>query len=302
MTQLPSRSPYLPPLSVTRAPLASRRFRLSIRLRQAMLLCLAWWLGAVAAHADQTVYSFSVAPQFERRMLFGIWQPILEELTKQTGLHFDLVTSLSVGEYDSDVAKGAYDFVYINPYLMPLIEKSPGYVPLVRDGKALHGILVVRKDSPVQRVEELRGRVLAVPSMTALGASLLLRAELDRQFGVRMTPVIAKTHSSVFLHVINGLAEAGGSVQKALAEQDPRVQDTLRILHRTRDVPSHPLAAHPRVSAAVREQVRQAFLAMSATPRGRDLLANIPMQQAVAARPEDYHVLRDLKLEGYLKP
>lgn len=264
------------------------------------------WIGAAAIFvgpalaSDQTIYTFSVVPQFERRALFSIWQPILDELQKRTGHRFELITALSVNEYDQDVRRGIYDFVYVNPYVMATIEKTPGYRPLIRDSQSLHGILVVRKDSPIQRVEELQGKSLAVPALQALGASLLLRAELDRRFGVRMEPVIAKTHGSVFIHVINGLTDAGGSVQKALSTQEARIQASLRVLYRTRDVPSHPIAAHHRVPEAVREQVRQAFIAMSADPAGKALLGKIPMQEAVAAQAQDYQVLRDLQLENYL--
>lgn len=247
------------------------------------------------------VYSFSVAPQFERRVLFGIWQPVLAELQQRTGLRFELVTSLSVNDYDQDVRRGRYDFVYINPYLMLDAARSPGYLPLVRDERPLHGILVVRQDSPVEKVEELQSKTLAVPALSAMGASLLLRAELERKFGLRLRPVIAKTHSSVFLHVVNGLADAGGSVQKALSEQEPQVRNALRVLYRTSDVASHPVAVHRRVPAEVREQVRQAFIAMSADPGGRALLARIPMQEAVAARLEDYQVMEELHLERYLQ-
>lgn len=264
------------------------------------LSCLLPAAAPAAPSADPT-YSFSVAPQFERRKLFSIWQPIVDDLQRRTGQRFELVTSLSVGEYDNDVKNGRYDFIYVNPYMVPLIDKQPGYQPLIRDAAALHGILVVRKDSPLQRVEDLRDKTLAVPSMSALGASLLLRAELDRDFGVKTRPIIAKTHSSVFLHVVNGLADAGGSVQKALAEQNDPVRDSLKVLHRTRDVPSHPIAGHQRVPAKVREQVRQALLDMSADPQGRALLAEVPMREAVAARAEDYQVLRKLKLDSYLE-
>ena len=263
------------------------------------LCCLLSFAAAANPPAEPT-YSFSVAPQFERRKLFTIWQPIVDDLQRRTGLHFELVTSLSVGEYDIDVKNGRYDFIYVNPYMVPLIEKQPGYQPLIRDAAPLHGILVVRKDSPLQRVEDLRDKTLAVPSMSALGASLLLRAELDRDFAVKTRPIIAKTHSSVFLHVINGLADAGGSVQKALAEQDERIRDSLKVLHRTRDVPSHPIAGHQRVPVKVREQVRQAFLEMSADPQGRALLAEVPMREAVAAHAEDYQVLKTLNLDNYL--
>jgi len=262
----------------------------------ACVLAFCLCLTALPLRAAPNVYSFSVVPQFERRMLFSIWQPIIDELEKRTGLKFELITSISVNEYESDVSKGGYDFIYVNPYLMPALEDS--YVPLLRDRAALHGILVVRKDSPLQRVEDLQGKTLAVPSMSALGASLLLRAELDRKYGVKMLPVIAKTHSSVFIHVINGLTDAGGSVQKALNEHPPKIQDALRVLYRTQDVPSHPIAAHKRVPPAVREAVRNAMLELGQTEAGRAMLEKIPMQP-VAATAEDYHPLRALRLEKY---
>ncbi len=270
-------------------------------LRRALLLAACMLFAALPVRGE-TIYTFSVVPQFERRVLFGIWQPIVDELEKRTGARFQLTTSLSVSDYERDVHRGVYDFIYVNPYVMPNIEEQPGYVPLIRDRKPLRGILVVRKDSPVRKVEELQGKTLAVPSMSALGASLLLRAELDRQYKVKTQVVLAKTHSSVFLHVVNGFADAGGSVQKALSEQDPRVRDALRVLYQTSEVPSHPLAAHQRVPAALREQVRKAFLDLSATPQGRELLGKIPMLEAVAASSEDYRPLRALKLESYLQP
>jgi phosphonate transport system substrate-binding protein len=271
-------------------------------MKKLLLICLTSlvWLVPYGVAAEPT-YSFSVAPQFERRKLFTIWQPIVDDLQRRTGQRFELVTSLSVSEYDNDAKTGRYDFVYINPYMVPLIEKQPGYQPLIRDAAPLQGILVVRKDSTFQRVEDLRDKTLAVPALSALGASLLLRAELDRDFGVKTRPIVAKTHSSVFLHVINGLADAGGSVQKALAEQDDRVRDSLKVLHRTRDVPSHPIAGHQRVPVKVREQVRQAFLDMSADPQGQALLAEVPMREAVTARADDYQVLKTLKLDSYLE-
>jgi phosphonate transport system substrate-binding protein len=264
-------------------------------------LCCLLPLGAVAAPPTEPTYSFSVAPQFERRKLFSIWQPIVDDLQRRTGLRFELVTSLSVGEYDRDAKNGRFDFIYVNPYMVPLIDQRPGYEPLIRDSAPLRGILVVRKDSHIQRVEDLRDKSLAVPSMSALAASLLLRAELDRDFGVNTRPAIAKTHGSVFLHVINGLADAGGSIQKAFAEQDERIRNSLKVLHTTRDVPSHPIAGHTRVPSKVRERVRQAFLEMSVDPQGRALLAEVPMREAVVARAEDYQVLKALKLGSYLE-
>ncbi|MGE5506228.1 MAG: phosphate/phosphite/phosphonate ABC transporter substrate-binding protein, partial [Actinomycetota bacterium] len=163
----------------------------------------------------------------------------------------------------------------------------------------LKGILVVAKDSPVKDVHELNGKVLAVPSANAIGASILIRADLERLYGVRMTVRDVKTHASVYLHVANGLADAGGGVQKVFDEQDAAVRDRLRVLYTTRELPPHPVAAHPRVPPAVREAVRKAFLDLRATPEGAALLAPVPMRNAMATSMDDYMPMAEWKLETY---
>jgi phosphonate transport system substrate-binding protein len=272
-----------------------------VRILWQYLLALSLAATAILPAWAADPYTFSVAPQFERRKLFGIWQPIVDELQRRTGSQFRLVTSLSVDEYERDVRKGKHDFAFANPYLVPQVIDGAGYHPLIRDQKPLRGILVVARDSPYRKVEDLQGKQLAVPTYAAMGASLLLRAELEKSHRVTVQVVDAKTHGSVFLHVINGLADAGGSVQKVLMEQPQAIQDALRVLHSTRGVPSHALVAHKRVPPALREKVKQAFFEMSESDEGRKLLAAIPMQKAVAASNEEYKSLLELGLERYLK-
>ncbi|MDO8207385.1 MAG: phosphate/phosphite/phosphonate ABC transporter substrate-binding protein [Gallionella sp.] len=246
-----------------------------------------------------TSYTLGVVPQFEQRKLFAIWKPVVDELSRRAGLEIRLVVTLTVPEFESALEKGSFDFVYANPYHILRVSDSQGYIPLVRDREPLRGILVVRRDSPVKSVEELAGKTLAVPSPNALGASLLLRADLDHLYGVHMSMVNARTHSSVYLNVLNGLTDAGGGVQKTLAEQDAGIRDGLRILYTTRAMPSHPVAAHPRIKPDVRERVRKAVLEMSATPAGRALLDEIPMLSPVNAFLEDYLVMRKWGLDTY---
>ena len=254
-------------------------------------------LSATSALAG--TYSIGVAPQFESRRMFAIWQPIIGELEKRTGHQFKLVVPLTVTDFERELEKGSYDFVYANPYHIVRLSQKQAYLPLVRDKLPLRGILVVRKDSPVRNLKELDGKSLAVPSPNAIGASLLIRADLEHFHGVRMKMVNVKTHSSVFLNVLNGLTEAGGGVEKTLGEQDQPVQDALRVIYTTREMPSHPVAAHSRVDQAAREQVRRALLELAATPAGKALLDEVPMKQPVTTSIEDYLVMRKWGLEAY---
>lgn len=250
------------------------------------------------AQAAET-YSFGVAPQFEQRKLFATWKPVLDELEKRTGVQFKFASTFSVPEFEQVVARGEYDFIYVNPYHLYKERTRQGYVPLVRDQTPLRGIVTVRKDSPIRTVQDLDGKTLAVPSPNAIGASMLVRAELERLHGVKTIMVNAKSHSSAYLYAINKLADAAGGVEKTFVEQDKSVQDALLVLFTTRDFPSHPIAAHPRVPEKLKEQVRQAFLSMSASGQAEQLLGDIPMAKAIPASMNDYMVLRTLNLDAY---
>lgn len=258
----------------------------------AAILCLLAMLPGLLPADHQTArpeYSFGVVPQFEQRKLYRIWRPILDELEKRTGLVFNLKGSAKIPEFESKFMAGEFDFAYMNPYHVLLAHDSQRYQPLVRDdSRRLQGILAVRKDSPIKDIHGLAGKVVAFPSPNALGASLLIRADLARLHGVQVVPRYVQTHSSVYLHVATGMTAAGGGVASTLKAQKAEIRDRLRVIYRTRTMAPHPVAAHPRVPGAHRERVREALLAMAQAPEGRALLAGVPMRKPVAARMSDY--------------
>jgi len=247
-------------------------------------------------------YVFGVVPQFEQRKLYAIWEPVIRELEKRTGLTFKLATTLNIQDFEMEFVQGSFDFVYMNPYHVLKANNSQGYIPLVRDKTPLRGILVVQKDGPVQKIPDLNGKVVAFPSPNALGASLLMRADLERLHHVSVKPLYVKTHSSVYLHVVKGLTAAGGGVEKTLQEQEQAIRDSLRVIYTTRDMPSHPVAAHPRVPQGYREKVRQALLELGKSREGRELLSKIPVRQVIPASMDDYSVMLGWGLESYWDP
>jgi phosphonate transport system substrate-binding protein len=255
------------------------------------------WHAPSAHGAD--AYSFGVVPQYDQRQMFATWNPILNELEKRTGLSFRLVSTPTIAAFDKECLKGTYDFIYLNPYILLKANKAVGYSPIIRDRAELRGILVVRKDSPVKSPSELNDKTIAFPSPNALGASLLMRADLSSLFHIRFSPLYVTSHDSVYLHVAKGLADAGGGVEKTLREQKGPVKDALKVIHVTRPMPSHPVAVHPRVSGQDAEKVRRAFIDMVATPGGRELLAKIPMKHPISAYLQDYAPMMKWGLDAF---
>ena len=257
--------------------------------------------AAEGVHASPVVrYSFGVVPQFEQRKLFSIWRPILDDLEKRTGFVFDLVGSSSISMFEKKYMEGIYDFAYMNPYHILKAHESQGYVPLIRDGgRLLKGVLVVCKDSNIKDIKELSNRKVAFPSPNALGASLLMRADLTQLYGINVVPFYVKTHSSVYLNVVKGLADAGGGVWSTLKAQKPEVKKKLRVLYETRPMYPHPISVHPRVPPEHRQKVQQAFLAMAQTLDGAALLSKVPIKKAVVASMEDYEPMLKWNLDKF---
>jgi phosphonate transport system substrate-binding protein len=265
-----------------------------------LVLIILTTCSTLAWSAEKGVYSFGVVPQFEQRKLFRIWRPILNELEQRTGLRFKLVGSAKIPVFEQKYEQGDYDFAYMNPYHLLVAHDCQGYQPLVRDGgRQLRGILVVAKESQIQSVDELAEKRVAFPSPNALGASLLMRAELAKLHGVEIIPHYVQTHSSVYLHVALGQTIAGGGVASTLRSQKPEVREKLRILYETRPMSPHPISVHPRVPEADRLKVQQALLEMAKTEAGSALLAKIPMHQAQKASLEDYTPMSTWGLEEF---
>jgi phosphonate transport system substrate-binding protein len=245
-------------------------------------------------------YVVGVVPQFSARTLQSIWAPLLEELEQGTGHSFELRGSQSISAFEKQIMAGQFDFAYMNPYHFIKARKAQGYLPLVRDtGKQLRGILVVRKDAEIADIEQLQEEAIAFPSPNALGASLMMRAQLAREFKLRFEPRYVKSHDSVYLNVVMGRMMAGGGVGRTLAKQPSEVREQLRVLYTTPAVSSHPFTAHPRVPESVRSLVQNALIDMGESESGQELLAKIPIGMAGVALGEDYAPLQVMGLEAF---
>ncbi|WP_166417812.1 phosphate/phosphite/phosphonate ABC transporter substrate-binding protein [Cochlodiniinecator piscidefendens] len=264
------------------------------------VLAVAATLGFATTFAHAETYTFGIVPQFEARKLARIWEPIIREIETRTGYDFEIVGAPRIPEFETAFLDGEYDFAYMNPYHAIRAAEAQGYQPIIRDGgRQLYGIVVVRDDSPYRTVEELEDQTIAFPAPNALGASLMIRADLTNQHGVEFDPIYVSTHGSAYLNVILGQAAAAGGVMGTFRSQPIDISEQLRVLYETSRVPPHPVTAHPRVSDEAREKVAQAFLDLWRTGYGREMLEQIPIREATTATLADYDVLRNMSLDEF---
>lgn len=264
------------------------------------------WIGLLLAATGASAqtpakYRFEVVPQYNATDLHKDWLPLLARISRDTGITLELKLSPSIPKFEDEFGKGTPDFAYMNPYHAVMARQAQGYVPLVRDSKPLSGILLVRRDSPYQTVQDLHGLVIGFPAPNAFGASLYMRALLTENAKIQFETQYIQTHSNVFRHVVRGIAAAGGSVGAAFEDEQPELREQLRVIYQTPAVASHPIVAHPRVPERVHQAVASAFMALTADEAGQALLNAIRTPHPVAANYErDYLPLEKLKIQKYV--
>jgi phosphonate transport system substrate-binding protein len=264
-----------------------------------LLLALAGTLLS-GAGAFATTYSIAVVPQYNVVQLHTEWQPLLERIARDSGITLELSFQSSIPKFERALLKGEPDFAYANPYHAVMAKNAQGYLPIVRDSKALTGILLVRKDSPYKILTDLTGKEIGFPAPNAFGASLYMRALLAEK-KIKFEPLFLNTHGNVFRSIINGSVAAGGAVNNTYNDERAEIRDQLRIIFQTQGSASHPVIVHPRVPEAVRAAVKAAFLALQKDPAGVAMLKEVRLPQPLAASYEsDYLPLEKLGIEKFV--
>ena len=248
------------------------------------------------------VYSWSVVPQFNPTRVHRDWQPFLSALETLTGLKFKLIPADSFDFFERGISKQYFDFIYANPYQVFLAYKKHGYTPLIRDEqRRLTGILVVRKDSPVQHVKELDGGRIAFAAPNAFAVSLYMRALLRQKFGINFVADYVGSHSNAYRKVLLGRDIASGGVYRTFNRERPEVIENLRVIYEAPSTITHAIAAQTSLPQAVRDKVQQAILSMAKTTAGRKLLDPVFLPQPIVADFErDYAPLAKLHLDQFV--
>ena len=241
--------------------------------------------------------SFGIVPQQSASKLAKLWTPIFNYISRESGVDIRFATTKNIPVFESRLAKGEYDFSYMNPYHYTVFSQIPGYRAFAHQkNKKIKGIIVVKKDSDISSLHELDQQSLAFPSPAAFAASVLPQAQLQRD-NITYQPRYVSSHDSVYLAVSRGLFLAGGGVLRTFNNTDAEVRDNLKILWTTKTYTPHAFAAHPRVPQEKVEKVRRAFIRMNDSEEGQALLRSINFKGMQAAENGDWDDVRGLGID-----
>ena len=254
---------------------------------------------AQSQQSQPNVITFGVVPQQSANILAATWGPIISELSAQTGLDIRFATAPNIPEFEKRLAQHAYDIAYMNPYHYAVYSKSADYKAIAKQiNKQIQGIIVVRKDSPIVSVEQLRGEKIAFPAPLSFAATIIPKSSLTLR-NIDVEPVYVQSHDSVYLNVSKGFFEAGGGIVRTLNNAANEVQDTLRILWMSQGYTPHAVAVSPSLSQETIQQLSKGLFAIKDPQLLSAIGFNNPFGPATDA---EWDMIRDLDIDIATQP
>lgn len=128
--------------------------------------------ASTATHKD---YRFAVHPLHNPEKLFAVYGPIVDRLNAAIPeARFTLEASRNYEEFDKKLYGRQFDLALPNPYqTVNALRHGYRVFGKMGDDDQFRGIFLVRRDSPVREVADLKGKVVSFPAKTALAAAML---------------------------------------------------------------------------------------------------------------------------------
>ncbi|OYY93623.1 MAG: phosphonate ABC transporter substrate-binding protein [Hydrogenophilales bacterium 28-61-23] len=252
-----------------------------------------------ASASARKEYRFAVHPLHNPERLFAAYGPIVDRLN--AGIpeaRFSLEASRNYEEFDKKLYSRQFDLALPNPYqTVNALRHGYHVFGKMGDDEKFRGILLVRRDSPIREVADLKGKVVSFPAQTALAATMLPQHFLQEQ-GLPLNAYKARyvgSQESSIMNVYLGDAVAAATWPPpwiAFQHDHPEQAAQLMLKWSTATLPNNGLVARDDFPPALLDKVAAILFSLHESDAGRAMLARLPLSRFEPANAATYQQVR----------
>jgi phosphonate transport system substrate-binding protein len=241
-----------------------------MRMPQILVLLVAALLALSRAASAEDELVFGVFPYVSPGKLVEFHSPLKHYLSRTLERPVSMVTAPDFQSFRDRTQRGEYDLILTAPHLGRLAQVRDGYMPVVRTMHEVSGVFLVRSDSEIRTIGDLRGKsvMMAAPSSVLFQMAL---EEFDRQGltpGQDLRVIETRTHNNAMFAPLRGEADASLTGIKLWNTAAEEVKSQLRVIGETEAVPGFLLLANERLSDDDVQALKELLLVFKDTPEG----------------------------------
>ena len=234
------------------------------------------------------------------------YHQLLEYIANKLGRQIQLVQRKTYGEINELIGMGQIDLAFIcsGPYAGG--KEKFGFqalaMPRVRGSHLYQAYLIVNKDSPFQKLDDLRGNSFAFTDPESNTGKLVPTYWLS-QAGSKPEDFFGKTiytysHDNsiraVAMSLVDGAA-VNGQVWEYYHHSDPVFTANTRIIKRSQPFGNPPVVASAHLSNQMKARIQSLLLKMHLDPEGKKILDELMIDGFIAPKEECYDPILAMK-------
>ena len=258
------------------------------------------------------IYIFGVHPLHNPKRLFEVYQPLVNYINRHLkNCEIRLRASRNYNVFDERLFNGEFHFALPNPYQTVEATKH-GYTIYGKMGDDFNfrGIILIRKDSNIKNVMDLKGKIVSYPAPTALAATMMPQWLLHKN-GLNVMKDIQNIYvgsqESSIMNVYLGKSIASATWPPpwlAFKKQRPDVASQLIVKWETETLPNNGLVVRNDVPKEVFEVVKNLIFNLHTHDEGREILKRMELSKYEQANSLTYQSVREflIKFEKEVRP
>ena len=283
-----------------------------VRFLLAILMTAAVAVGCTKA-SDPS--SPNLPPQ-EKPLLIGLvpeqnifhqlerYEPLAEYLGRKIGVRIELQVLPFYGNLIDNFESLGLDGAFFGSFSYALAHAKLDLEVLARPEDSTgestyHGVILVRRDSGIRTVRDMKGKRLAfVARATAAGylfPLIYLHGNgVSRPETYFREVYFTGTHEDMVWDVLNGKTDVGScknTTLDRLASADPRVAREILVLDRSSPFPENGLAMKKGIEASLKEKIKTTLISMDKDPEGQKVLERFGVRRFIETTDGDYETV-----------
>jgi phosphonate transport system substrate-binding protein len=254
------------------------------------------------------VLKVAVGAMVSPKETFVHYRQLLDYLGNRLGMDVELFQRKTYGEISELVGNGGIDLAFIcsGPYATG--KGKYGFellaTPEIQGSHFYQSYLIVNRDSPIGRLEDLRGQTFAFTDPDSHTGKLVPThwlAEMNERpetfFG---KAIYTYSHDNSILAVARGLVDGAavdGLIWDFYQRRNPSLTAATRVVRKSGPFGIPPLVASGAFSSELKGPVRKILLSMHEDPEGAKILGELMIDRFVVPQDGWYDSIRQLEQE-----